>query len=206
MLKDRGVDCVQVESDAVRESLAGHLMQLSEGRSHVTLKLAMSLDGCIAMANGESQWITGETARAHTHRERARADAILVGGETLRSDNPRLNVRLGGLENRSPRKLVLTRGNASEGWEAVKSPEAIRDLADARYLFIEGGAGAASAFLEADLVDRLLIYRAPILIGGGRAGVSDFGLGSLQSAHGRWRPESCLTLGEDRLEIYTRTR
>ncbi len=206
ILADAGVACVQIDSEAIQQSLAGHLMQFREGRPHVTLKLAMSLDGCIAMANGESRWITGDAARAHTHRERARADAILVGGETVRSDDPQLNVRLSGLENRSPHRLVLTHGNAPDGWGAVHSPEDVRRLTGIGYLFIEGGAGAAGAFLQADLVDRLLIYRAPILIGGGRAGVSDFGLDSLRAAHGRWRSDAHIRLGEDTLEIYTRTR
>ena len=79
-------------------------------------------------------------------------------------------------------------------------------MGDVRYLFVEGGAGAAAAFLRADLVDRLLIYRAPILIGGGVPGVADIGLSALADAHGRWRREDIRTLGPDTLEIFTRTR
>ncbi len=70
----------------------------------MTLKLAMSLDGRIALPSGESRWITGEDARAHAHGERARADMILVGRGTLEADRPTLDVRLPGLEERAPRR------------------------------------------------------------------------------------------------------
>ena len=201
-IRGAGIAVEQVDCPASRASLAGYLAQRTLGRPHVTLKLAMSLDGCIARADGESQWITGPEARAHTHAMRAQSDAILVGGETLRTDNPRLDVRLPGLEAQSPRRLVLTHGEAPEGWQAIPSPEAIHGLRDDLYLFVEGGAGAASAFLRAGLVDRLLLYRAPILIGGGRQGVGDYGLSALAQAHDRWHKTEQRQLGKDTLEIY----
>ena len=191
-------------SPEAEASLAGYLSLRRRGRPHVTFKLATSLDGCIALASGESQWITGEPARMHGHAERARCDAILVGGETLRADAPRLDVRLPGLAHRSPRRLVLTRGAAPEGWTALPAPEAITGLADTQYLLIEGGAGAAAAFLRADLVDRLLVYRAPVVIGGGKACIADIGLTALGEAHGRWRLADRRRLGSDALEVYER--
>ena len=190
---------------AAEASLAGYLSQRLKGRPHVTLKLALSLDGAIAMASGESQWITGPEARAHAHLERARADAILVGGGTLRADAPRLDVRLAGLEARSPQRWVLTRGVAPEGWQAIASPAAISVMADIQYLLVEGGAQTAAAFLRADLIDRLLIYRAPIVIGGGLPGIADIGLTNLAAAHGRWRHSDSRRLGNDRLDVYDRT-
>ncbi|MDE2303452.1 MAG: bifunctional diaminohydroxyphosphoribosylaminopyrimidine deaminase/5-amino-6-(5-phosphoribosylamino)uracil reductase RibD [Sphingomonadales bacterium] len=184
-------------------SLAGYLMRARAARPFVTLKLALSIDGCIALADGSSRWITGETARAHGHALRARHDAILVGGGTLRADAPRLDVRLAGLETRRPARLVLTRGTAPPGWTALADPSEIARL-DAQYLMIEGGAGAAAAFLAADLVDRLVVYRAPIVIGGGLVGVGDLGLGDLGAAHGRWRAIDHRRLGEDALDVYDR--
>ena len=185
-------------------SLAGYLMRARHGRPHVTLKLAMSLDGRIAMTDGTSQWITGPEARAHTHAMRARSDAILVGGGTLRADRPRLDVRLPGLEARSPERFVLTRGAAPAGWRALASPAAIHDLSHLQYLFIEGGAGAAAAFLAADLVDSILLYRAPIVLGAGQAAIGDIGLGALEQAHGRWRLADTRRLGNDTLDVYER--
>ena len=169
------------------------------------MKIAMSLDGCIAMASGESQWITGDVARAHVHARRAGADAILVGGGTWRSDKPRLDVRLPGLEQRSPQRAVLTRGVPPDGVKVINTPEQIETL-DAFYLYIEAGANIAASFLRADLVDRLEIYRAPIVIGNGYAAVGDIGLGALADAHGRWALEERRQLGSDSFEAYSRLR
>jgi diaminohydroxyphosphoribosylaminopyrimidine deaminase/5-amino-6-(5-phosphoribosylamino)uracil reductase len=191
-------------ADAARP-MAGFLMRRRHGRPHVTLKLATSLDGRIALATGESRWITGSAARAHAHLERARADMIVVGNGTLAADVPTLDVRLPGLEDRAPARAVLTRGVAPDGWLALSGPAAVAGTA-ASTVLVEGGAGAASAFLGVDLIDRLLLYRAPILMGAGRAALGDIGLVSLADAHGRWRLVDARTLGIDRLEVYERVR
>lgn len=200
-----GIETVLLPSPAAQASLAGYLMQRRHGRPHITLKLATSLDGCIALANGESQWITGATARAHCHAIRAKSNAILVGGGTLRADSPRLDVRLPGLENRSPDRWVLTRRQAPDGWRSLASPAAVTGMNDVQYLFVEGGAQTAAAFLAADLVDRLLIYRAPIVIGGGQSCIGDIGLTALADAHGKWCLSDRRQLGSDTLEVYERT-
>lgn len=191
-------------ADAER-AMAGFLSRQRIGRPHVTLKLGLSLDGCIARDDGESRWITGPAARAHAHVERARCDLIVVGRGTLEADAPRLDVRLAGLEDRAPSRAVLGHGATPPGWIGLARPEAIADT-DALDVLVEGGAGAAAAFLAADLVDRLLLYRAPILIGGGRPAIGDIGLASLAEAHGRWRALDARTLGSDRLEVYERRR
>ncbi len=205
-IRASGIDADIVASPEVEASLVGYLMQRRLCRPHVTLKLALSLDGGIALANGESRWITGEASRAHGHAERARADAILVGGSTLRADAPALDVRLSGLADRSPERWVLTRGTTPLGWRGVSSPDGIVTMSNVQYLFVEGGGETAAAFLAADLVDRLLIYRAPIILGGARAGVADIGLAALGDAHGRWRLSDRRSLGSDTLEVYMRTR
>jgi diaminohydroxyphosphoribosylaminopyrimidine deaminase/5-amino-6-(5-phosphoribosylamino)uracil reductase len=199
-----GIAVRQVHCAAAHASLSGHLTRQRLGRPHVTLKLAMSLDGSTALANGDSQWITGEMARAHVHSRRAMADAILVGGGTWRSDRPRLNVRLPGLETRSPARYVLTRGAAPEGVQTISSPEAISDIPGAQYLYVEGGAMTAAAFLAADLVDTLHLYRASIVIGGGSGSVADIGLADLASAHNRWALTDRRQLGSDLFEAYQR--
>ncbi len=204
-IRAAGIAADVVDSSEAEASLSGYLMQRRLGRPEVTLKLATSLDGCIALADGTSRWITGAAARAHYHAMRARADAILVGGGTLRADAPSLDVRLPGLEERSPERWVLTHGEAPEGWRALPSPDAIRDMEGVQYLLVEGGAGAAAAFLKAGLVDRLMIYRAPIVIGGGQPGIGDIGLTGLDAAHGQWRMTERRRLGSDTLEVYSRS-
>ena len=205
-LRKAGIEVVALPSEDAHESLAGYLTRAELGRPHVTLKLALSLDGCIAMADGTSQWITGEEARAHVHSRRAMADAILVGGGTWRADKPRLDVRLEGLEVRSPRRILLTRGIAPDGVKVINSPEQIAGLNGVQYLYVEGGSGAAASFLTADLVDRLEIYRAPILIGNGAPALGDIGLTSLAAAHGRWAQVETRQLGSDTFTAYRRTR
>lgn len=185
-------------------SMRGFLTRQRLGRPAVTLKLATSLDGAIATASGESQWITGPEARAHTHLERARHDAILVGRGTYDADAPRLDVRLPGLEDRAPRRVLLSRGVAPEGWTVIASPADIATLDEVNELLVEGGAATAAAFLAEDLVDRLLLYRAPILIGAGKPALGDIGLAALAHAHGRWRLSDSRMLGTDRLDAYVR--
>ncbi|WP_431851696.1 bifunctional diaminohydroxyphosphoribosylaminopyrimidine deaminase/5-amino-6-(5-phosphoribosylamino)uracil reductase RibD [Allosphingosinicella sp.] len=197
---------VSLGADEAERSLAGFLTRLRLGRPFITLKLALSLDGRIALPSGESRWITGEEARLDVHLERARADMILVGRGTLEADDPMLDVRIEGLEDRSPRRAVLGRGPAPPGWTALAAPEAAFELGDVNDLLIEGGAGAAAAFLRADLVDRMLLYRAPIVIGEGKAALGDIGLNSLAEAHGRWRLSESRRLGIDTLEVYERVR
>jgi diaminohydroxyphosphoribosylaminopyrimidine deaminase / 5-amino-6-(5-phosphoribosylamino)uracil reductase len=205
-LEAAGITTSLLEDAGSAASLAGFLTRETQGRPHVTLKLAMSLDGCIALADGTSQWITGEAARAHVHAYRARHDAILVGGGTWRADSPRLDVRLPGLEDRSPQRVILTRGAAPEGIVAIAAPQAIAGLEGVLHLYVEGGAQTAAAFLAADLVDELHLYRAPVVIGDGLRAVTALGLADLAEAHGRWQlAERCL-LGNDTFEAYLRHR
>ncbi|GLT01529.1 riboflavin biosynthesis protein RibD [Sphingobium jiangsuense] len=206
-LRDHGIAVeTGLMAEQARAAMAPFFARQTWGRPAVTLKLGLSLDGCIAMADGTSQWITGPAARAHAHGERARHDAILVGRGTWWADAPRLDVRLPGLEDRSPRRLLLGHGDAPEGWTLIGDPAHIADLDGVASLLVEGGAQTAAAFLAADLVDRLLLYRAPIVIGGGRGAVGDIGLAGLAAAHGRWRLADRRMLGEDMMEIYLRRR
>ncbi len=191
---------------AAAHSLGGYLTRLMLGRPRITLKLALSIDGKIALPSGESQWITGEDARRHVHVERARSDMILVGRGTYMADRPRLDVRLPGLEERSPRRALLTRGEAVEGWEVLSSPQDVYRLHDVNDLLVEGGSATATAFLSADLVDRILIYRAPIIVGEGKSSFGYVGLDAIADAHGRWTSAGEQKLGVDRLEVYERER
>jgi diaminohydroxyphosphoribosylaminopyrimidine deaminase / 5-amino-6-(5-phosphoribosylamino)uracil reductase len=193
-LREAGIEVELADDAACRASLGGYLARRTLGRPFVTLKLALTSDGFVARPDASSKWITGGPARAHAHRERARSDAILVGGGTLRADAPRLDVRLPGLDGRSPQRFVLTRGAGPEGWHTLPAPEAIGDL-DAHYLMVEGGAAVAQSFLSAGLVDRMLLYRAPVEFGEGIAAFP----GGFPAG---WQAVDRRKLGNDTLEIY----
>lgn len=194
-LRAAGIEVAALDHAASRRSLAGYLTHAEHGRPHVTLKLALTLDGAIALPEGGSRWITGEVARAHVHSRRALADAILVGGGTWRADAPRLDVRLPGLEARSPERWVLT-SRAAESARTIATPEEISSMAGVQYLYVEGGAQAAAGFLAAGLVDRLELYRAPILAGGGTPAIAGF----VETRC--WRQIERRQLGTDIFEAY----
>ena len=206
-LRDEAIEVkLGVGRESARRSLAGWLTRLELARPRITLKLALSIDGKIALPSGESQWITGEDARRHVHLERAHSDMILVGSGTYLADQPRLDVRLPGLEERSPRRALLTRGEAVDGWEVLANPRDVHRLHDVNDLLVEGGSATATAFLSEDLVDRILIYRAPIIVGEGKSSFGYVGLDAINDAHGRWRLVDERRLGVDRLEVYERVR
>jgi diaminohydroxyphosphoribosylaminopyrimidine deaminase/5-amino-6-(5-phosphoribosylamino)uracil reductase len=206
-LRSSGIEVkLGVGREAAKRSLSGWLTRLQLGRPRITLKLALSIDGKIALPSGESKWITGEDARRHVHRERAHSDMILVGRGTYLADAPRLDVRLPGLEERSPRRALLTRGEAVDGWEILRNPQDVYRLHDVNDLLVEGGSATATAFLSEDLVDRILIYRAPIIVGEGKSSFGYVGLDAIADAHDRWRFTGEQRLGVDRLEVYERVR
>ena len=171
-----------------------------EGRPFVTAKIAQSLDGRIAAADGTSQWITGAPARRHGHGLRARADAIAVGTGTALADDPRLSARRddGTAADSQPLRVVIghrevpvraaVRGEDGRFLQLrTHDPrEALRELRDrgVGHLLLEGGAGLISAFLDADAVDELLVYQAPLLLGGGRPSAELPGRTSLSQALG----------------------
>jgi diaminohydroxyphosphoribosylaminopyrimidine deaminase/5-amino-6-(5-phosphoribosylamino)uracil reductase len=96
-------------------------------------------------------------------------------------------------------------GSGDDRVMCISSLEQIASL-PGDHLLVEGGAQTAAAFLRADLVDRLLLYRAPILIGGGLASLADIGMTALTDAHGRWQRVDQRQLGVDWLEVYERSR
>jgi diaminohydroxyphosphoribosylaminopyrimidine deaminase/5-amino-6-(5-phosphoribosylamino)uracil reductase len=205
-LRTAGIAVVTgVRADDATRSMAGFLTRRAHGRPFVTLKLALSLDGAVSRADGQSQWITGRQARAHGHLERSRHEAIVVGRGTAEIDRPTLTVRLAGLEDRSPQRIVLSADcEDMPGFVMLPSIAALADL-PGDHVLVEGGAATAAALLRDDAVDRLLLYRAPILIGHGRT-LPDIGLTDLAQAHGRWRLHDARMLGSDRLEVYERAR
>ncbi len=166
-----------------RELNASFFHSFVSDRPWVTLKLALSIDGAIADSQRGRAWLTNEDSRAEVHRIRANVDAIAVGATTYATDHPKLTVR-GPIQPRvAPVRVVFVPdGTLSAGrtsvLEDVNGVSFVRvaDLAASlralrtrgiRSLMVEGGASIASAFLDAELVDRLVIFQAPIVLGGG---------------------------------------
>jgi diaminohydroxyphosphoribosylaminopyrimidine deaminase/5-amino-6-(5-phosphoribosylamino)uracil reductase len=122
-MREAGIDVASgLMRDAARELNRGFFSRFERGRPWVRVKLAMSLDGRTALANGESKWITGDAARADVQRWRARSSAILTGAGTARADDPRLTVRLPGSEPLSPREGGRGEGTAESGSSGPTEP------------------------------------------------------------------------------------
>ncbi len=172
---------VQVElgvgAAAVEEQLAPYLHHRRTGRPWVVLKLAGTADGRTAAPDGTSQWITRTDARLDAHRLRADSDAILVGAGTVRADDPALTVRLPAGERHpddtEPLRVVLGIAPPQASVHpCVELAGRLTDVLDdlgtrgVLQLMVEGGARVAHAFHAAGLVDRYVIYVAPMLMGG----------------------------------------
>ena len=172
LLKASGVDVeLGIEEADVRAQLAPYIWHRVTGRPYVVVKIASTLDGAVAMADGSSQWITGEEARRDAHVLRAQSQAVLVGAGTVRSDDPVLTARLGDIVI-EPLRVVL--GSAPEGARIRPCLELSGDLGqvldelanhDVLQLLVEGGPTTASAFIEAGLVNHVVWYQAPAFAG-----------------------------------------
>ena len=148
----------------------------SRGRPFVTYKAAITLDGRVTVPG--RRWVSGEESRRRVHELRAAADAVAVGMGTVRADAPRLDSRDVGAV-RQPRRLAFGRGPLPEGSELEQRSGPLEEELPAlaaegvRSLLLEGGPTLATAFLEAGLVDKLLLFVAPVLAGAGPPVLSD---------------------------------
>lgn len=180
------------------------------GRPHVTWKFAASVDGRSAAADGTSQWITGSAARADVHRHRAVADAIVVGTGTVLADDPTLTARRsdGSPAARQPLRVVVGEREISSEANVLNDDsrtmvirthdplEVLQALADRTDVILEGGPTLAGAFVRAGLVDRILAYLAPTLLGGPITAIDDAGVSTISQAR-RWRFDGVVTVGAD---------
>ncbi|MGV0742585.1 bifunctional diaminohydroxyphosphoribosylaminopyrimidine deaminase/5-amino-6-(5-phosphoribosylamino)uracil reductase RibD [Mycolicibacterium sp. XJ870] len=211
-LAEAGIEIVSgmLADEVARGPLREWLHKQRTGLPHVTWKFATSVDGRSAAADGSSQWITSEAARADVHRRRAVADAIVVGTGTVFFDDPSLTARLadGSLAQRQPLRVVVGEREISSDARVLNDDsrtmvirthdprEVMRSLADRTDVVLEGGPTLAGAFLRAGLVDRILAYVAPILLGGPITAVNDVGVLSIVHAQ-RWRFDGIESLGPD---------
>jgi diaminohydroxyphosphoribosylaminopyrimidine deaminase/5-amino-6-(5-phosphoribosylamino)uracil reductase len=201
-----GVLAHEVAGGALRE----WLHKQRTGRPHFTWKFATSVDGRSAAADGSSQWITSESARADVHRQRAVADAIVVGTGTVFVDDPALTARMpdGRLAERQPLRVVVgVREISSEARVLnddsrtmvirTRDPhEVVQAMSDRTDVLVEGGPTLAGAFLRAGVIDRIVAYVAPILLGGPITAVDDVGVLSIAHAQ-RWKFDGIEPVGPD---------
>jgi diaminohydroxyphosphoribosylaminopyrimidine deaminase / 5-amino-6-(5-phosphoribosylamino)uracil reductase len=170
LLRAAGVEVELVDSFEARRQNEAWRTWISLSRPFVTFKVAATLDGRVAVPG--SRWVTGEESRRLVHELRAESDAVVVGMGTVRTDDPRLDAR-GVAGGRQPRRLAFGRGPLPAGSELELRSGPLRDelaalaAEDVQSFLLEGGPTLATAFLEADLVDKVLIFVAPTLSGAG---------------------------------------
>ena len=200
-LRAAGIDVVTgVEQQAAeRGALAGWLTGVREQRPYVVWKVAATIDGRVAAADGSSRWITGPEARAEVHRLRAGCDAVVVGSGTALTDDPQLTVRddEGRAADRQPLRVVVDRSGRLPATARVlddAAPTVVSGAGnpatllaelfdrDVRRVLLEGGPTLAAAFLRAGLVDEALVHLAPKLLGAGPSLVGDLGIGAIGAA------------------------
>ncbi|KGN38837.1 bifunctional diaminohydroxyphosphoribosylaminopyrimidine deaminase/5-amino-6-(5-phosphoribosylamino)uracil reductase RibD [Knoellia subterranea] len=206
-----GVESGLLETEA-RELNRTWLHRVRTGRPWVTWKLATTLDGRSAAADGTSQWITGEDARADVHDQRARCGAIVVGTGTALTDNPQLTARHrdGTLHDRQPLRVVVGQRDLpvdarvfDDSAETIhlrtRSPrEVLAHLGEREihHVWLEGGPTLAAAFMADGLVNEIVAYVAPVLLGRGRQSVSDLGITTISDAL-RLEPTDTRIIGHD---------
>jgi len=199
-------------ADAARELNIGFFSRMQRGLPFVRLKSAISLDGRTALPDGSSQWITGQAARADGHAWRKRAGAVLTGIGTVLADDPRLDVRLVPTDKQPLRLVLDPQGRLPASARILQPPGEARVVGPGRAdlpallaelgqqgvneLHVEAGPILSGAFLDAGLVDELLVYQAPLLIGEGRPLAALAPLARLGDAR-RWRFVEATTVGQD---------
>ncbi len=200
-LRAAGVEVAEglMVSEAVEVNRAW-TFAVQNGRPFVTWKFATTLDGRSAAADGTSRWVSNPEARRDTQRLRSQCDAILVGTQTVLDDDPHLTVR-DELDQPLPRQSQPLR--VVMGLRSVPATSRVLDEAaptallntrdplevltelfslDRQHLFLEGGPTVAAAFLGAGLVDEVVTYVAPMLLGAGRSAVGDLGISTISQA------------------------
>jgi diaminohydroxyphosphoribosylaminopyrimidine deaminase/5-amino-6-(5-phosphoribosylamino)uracil reductase len=201
-LTDAGIEVDLLDDLAARRQNEAWRTWKALGRPFVTYKAAITLDGRVTVP--DRRWVSGEESRQRVHELRAEVDAVAVGMGTVRADSPRLDAREVGA-TRQPRRLAFGHGPLPDGSDLELRTGSLADelaaLAEegVQSLLLEGGPTLATAFLEAGLVDKLLLFVAPVLSGEGLRVLGDFAQ-HLELLHLRSEPS-----GEDVLvEAYLR--
>jgi diaminohydroxyphosphoribosylaminopyrimidine deaminase / 5-amino-6-(5-phosphoribosylamino)uracil reductase len=171
-LRASGVEVEVLDSAEARRQNEAWRTWVALGRPFVTLKLAVTLDGRVTVPG--RRWVTGEESRRLVHKLRAASDAVAVGMGTVRADNPRLDARGVGA-TRQPRRLAFGHGPTELELRSGPLEEELHALAaeGVQSLLLEGGPTLAASFLAADLVDKLMLFVAPVIAGEGPRAFGD---------------------------------
>jgi diaminohydroxyphosphoribosylaminopyrimidine deaminase/5-amino-6-(5-phosphoribosylamino)uracil reductase len=238
-----------VLADQAARVHAGHVVRVTKGRPHVTLKLAVSADGMIGRREGERMIITGKAAFDAVQVMRSETDAVMIGIGTALVDDPRLTVRLPGLSGRSPVRIVLDATarlkrasnlvqtahevplivvtgpealderkeelagagarlmEVDEDGDTVDIAEVLAGLAKEGFtrVLAEGGAQIASTLVAEDLIDEVVLFRAPVVVGqDGVRALGGYALSAIERSP-RYRLIESADFGEDQMRRYVRT-
>jgi diaminohydroxyphosphoribosylaminopyrimidine deaminase/5-amino-6-(5-phosphoribosylamino)uracil reductase len=214
-LKAAGIEVIAaVGADEAAYSNRAWLTKIIKGRPFITWKVAATLDGKIAAADGTSKWITNEASRADVQKVRRTVDAIVVGTQTVIADDPHLIPR-DGLAGNNPLRIGCGTQELPKGAQVLDNAAPTKVIASkdlevvaaellatgVNHILLESGPTLASAMLHACMLDELMIYQGPSLLGAGKNFVAD--LGALTLDHAMKMPRvSTETFGDDVKSIY----
>jgi len=194
-----GVEVIEgVLAELAFEQSVVWLTAINKQRPYVSLKWAQTLDGRTAATDKTSKWISGSVSREDVHLRRSQLDAILVGTSTVQYDNPDLTARKpdGSRYEHQPLRVVVGNSELSQDLRVFNDEaptvqlkthdikEVLSQLWDRgiRHVLVEGGAQLASEFIAQGIFDEILIYQAPLLVGGTNVAVTDIGIDTMQKA------------------------
>ena len=193
-LQSAGIEVEYIESKQLKATQGAWLHRIATGRPYFIWKVAASLDGRIAASDGTSQWITGRESREDVQYLRAQSDAILIGTGTALADNPTLRPRIEGATN--PIRIVMGARdvpadfnlNDGKSQTIFLKSHSIEDLLKAldyipvNQVLVEAGPDLGSALFAAGVIDEVILYQAPFLLGAGKNWLEDIGVTTIKDA------------------------
>ncbi|MFZ4124293.1 MAG: bifunctional diaminohydroxyphosphoribosylaminopyrimidine deaminase/5-amino-6-(5-phosphoribosylamino)uracil reductase RibD [Candidatus Planktophila sp.] len=214
-LKAAGIEVVAgVGEDEASYSNRAWLTKILQGRPFITWKVAATLDGKVAAADGTSKWITNEASRSDVQKVRRSVDAIMVGTQTVIADDPHLIPR-DGLAGNNPLRIICGTQELPKGAQVFDGAVPTKVIASkdlkviasellatgANHILLESGPTLATAMLQAGMLDELMIYQGASVLGAGKSFVADLGITTLDNAMSMQRI-STETFGDDVKSVY----
>lgn len=208
-LCDAGIEVIYRESPLLEYEQRAWLHRISHGRPLITAKIGITLDGFIASTDGSSHWITNEESRNDVQKLRSEMGAIITSTGTFQTDNPSLLPRIEGAA--TPLRVVMGKSQVNADGFTQVATHNFDDLLKLlnnegiNHALVEAGAIFLTALLSADLIDELVIYQAPKILGTGKKWVENLGISSLTNAF-QWELLNTSQFGSDIKTHYRRVR